>query len=194
MIVSIVTITASSRVRLGTGKSSRLFVAVALLALLVPLGTAFALPSGAPGCAKFAALKRVFPKASALGFTARQQVSRGSLRAPVWPGTCAKWFTKYRRGSAGVDVSLTLYKTHKQALVALAEPANLPVERLSNGSLVRKYRSTTSVNGVMKQYAGVVSVYRNVFISSVSIANKSISLSAQIRVHRHIHAGVLRLG
>ena len=84
---------------------------------------AFALPSGAPGCAKFAALKGVFPKANAIGFTARQPVSRAaSLRAPVWPGTCAKWFTRYRRGSAGVDVSLTLYKTHKQALVALAEP------------------------------------------------------------------------
>jgi hypothetical protein len=46
----------------------------------------------------------------------------------------------------------------------------------------------------MKQYAGVVSVYRNVFISSVSIADKAISLSAQTRLHRHIHAGVLRLG
>jgi hypothetical protein len=46
----------------------------------------------------------------------------------------------------------------------------------------------------MKRYAGVVSVYRNVFISSVSIADKAISLSAQIRLHRHIDAGVLRLG
>ena len=68
------------------------------------------------------------------------------------------------------------------------------VERLSNGALVRKKRSATSVNGVMKQYAGVVSVYRNVFISSVSIGDKAISLPAQIRLHRHIHAGVLRLG
>ena len=155
---------------------------------------AFALPSGAPGCAKFAALKGVFPKANAIGFTARQPVSRASLRAPVWPGTCAKWFTRYRRGSAGVDVSMTLYKTHKQALVALKEPASGPVERLSNGALVRKYRSTTSVDGVMKQAAGVASVYRNVFISSVSIEDKAISLPAQIRLHRHIHAGVLRLG
>ena len=155
---------------------------------------AFAQPSGAPGCTKFAALKGVFPKASAIGFTAREPVSRASLRAPVWPGTCAKWFTRYRHGSAEVDVLLTLYKTHKQALVALKEPAYGPVERLSNGALVRKNRSATSVNGAMKQYTGVVSVYRNVFISSVSIADKAISLSAQIRLHRHIHAGVLPLG
>jgi hypothetical protein len=156
---------------------------------------AFALSSGAPGCAKFAALKGAFPKASAVGFTARQPVSRAaSLRNPVWPGTCAKWFTAYRRGSARVEVRLTLFKTHKQALVALAEPAYGPVERLSNGALVRKYRGAASVDGVMKQYGGVASVYRNVFIGSVSIADKAIPLPAQIRLHRHIYAGVLRLG
>jgi len=155
---------------------------------------AFALPSGKPGCAKFAALKGVFPNARAIGFTARQPVSRASLRAPVWPGTCATWFTRYRRGSTGVDVSLTLYKTHKQALVALAEPAYGPVESLSNGALVRKYSGAASVDGVMKQDTGVASVYRNVFVGSVSIADKAIPLSAQIRLHRHIHAGVLRLG
>ena len=155
---------------------------------------AIAMPSGAPGCAKFAALKGVFPTASAIGFTARQPVSREGLRHPIWPGTCGKWFTRYRRGSAGVDVSLTLYKTHKQALVALGEPIYGPVERLSNGALVRTDRSGASVNGVMKQSAGVVSVYRNVFISSVSIADKAIPLSAQIRLHRHIDAGVLRVG
>jgi hypothetical protein len=169
-------------------------VSGSLATLAATATVAFALPSGAPGCAKFAALKGVFPTASAIGFKARQPVSRGLLRAPVFPGTCAKWFTRYRSGSVGVDVSLTLYKTHKQALVALAEPLYGPVERLSNGALVRRNRSTASVKGVMKQYAGVVSVYRNVFISSVSIANKAISLSAQIRLHRHIHGGVLRLG
>ena len=165
-----------------------------LATLAATAAVAFAQPSAAPGCARFAALKGVFPTASAIGFTARQPVSRESLRAPVWPGTCAKWFTRYRRGSAGVEVSLTLYKTHKQALVALAEPAYGPRERLSNGALVRKNRSAVSVNGIMKQYAGVASVYRDVFISSVSIADKAIPLSAQIRLHRHIHAGVLRLG
>ena len=169
-------------------------VSGSLATLAATATVAFALPSGAPGCTQLAALKGVFPKASAIGFTARQPVSRASLRAPVFPGTCGKWFTSYRRAPAGVDVSLTLYKTHKQALAALAEPLYGPVERLSNGALVRKNRSTTSVNGVMRQYAGVVSVYRNVFISSVSIAHNAIPPSAQIRLHRHIHAGVLRLG
>ena len=162
----------------------------ALATLAATAALAFAMPSGAPGCAKFHALKGVFPKASTIGFTARQPVSRGSIRAPVWPGTCAKWFTRYRRGSAGVEVSLTLYRTHKQALVALAEPAYGPVERLSNGALVRKNRSATSVNGVMKQSVGVASVYRNVFVSSVSISDKPLSPSAQMRLHRHIDAGV----
>jgi hypothetical protein len=169
-------------------------VSGALATLAATATVALALPSSAPGCAKFAALKGVFPKARAAGFTSRQPVTRASLRAPVWPGTCAKWFTRYRRGSAGVDVSLTLYKTHKQALVALAEPAYGPVERLANGALVRKYSAAASVNGVIKKETGVASVYRNVFISSVSIAGKAISLPAQIRLHREVHAGVLRLG
>jgi hypothetical protein len=163
----------------------------ALATLAATATFAFAMPSGAPGCAKFHALKGVFPKSSTIGFTT-QPVTRGSIRAPVWPGTCAKWFTRYRRGSAGVEVSLTLYKTHKQALVALAEPAYGPVERLSN-ALVRRNRSATSVDGVTEQFAGVASVYRSVFVSSVSISDKPVSVSAQMGLHRHIHAGVLAL-
>jgi hypothetical protein len=173
----------------------RASLAAASLAMVAATATvAVAMPAAAPGCAKFGALKGVFPKASAVGFTERERVVRGEIRAPVWPGTCAKWFTRYRRGSTGVDVSLTLYRTHKQALVALAEPLFGPVERLSNGALVRTNRSAASVNGITKQYTGVVSVYRNVFITSVSIADKPISVSAGIRLHRRMHAGVRALG
>jgi hypothetical protein len=146
------------------------------------------------GCGKFEALKAAFPEAGAIGFTSREPVSRSSLRAPIWPGTCAAWWTTYRQGSAGVDVSLTLYKTHEQALVALAEPLYGPVERLSDGAFVRTNRSPASVDGVPKKSASVVSVYRNVFYSSTSIADEPISVSAQIRLHRGIDEGVLAVG
>jgi hypothetical protein len=161
------------------------------LAMVAATATvALAMPAAAPGCAKFAALKGVFPKPNAVGFTARERIVRGEIRAPVWPGTCGKWFTRYRRGSTGVDVSLTLYKTHEQALVALAEPLSAQVKRLSNGALVRTSRSNVSVNGIAKKDASVASVYRNLFVTSVSIAYKPIGVSAQIRLHRH--AAVLR--
>jgi hypothetical protein len=52
---------------------------------------AFAVTASAPGCAQFGALKRAFPKATAVGFTSREGISRGSIRAPIWPGTCGKW-------------------------------------------------------------------------------------------------------
>jgi hypothetical protein len=166
-------------------------VAAGAVAMLFTIpGVAPATPSGAHGCAQFEALKGVFPKATAIGFSARTPVRREPLRAPIWPGTCAKWWASYRRGSASLDVSLTLYRTHKQVLVALAEPAAGPVERLGNGALVRTRDSIAWVDGVRKRAVGVVSVYRNVFIGSVSIAGEPVSLRSQMRLHRRIHAGV----
>jgi hypothetical protein len=168
-----------------------LFLGGAFAVVAATATVAVAVPASVPGCAQFADLKRAFPKATAVGFTSRGRISRGSIRAPIWPGTCAKWFTRYRRGSAGVDVSLTLYKSHRQALVALAEPLFGPVTVLANGAQVRTRRGEGSVNGVRKQYAGVASVYRNVFISSVSIDEAPVPLAAQKRLHRGIHVGVL---
>jgi hypothetical protein len=55
---------------------------------------------------------------------------------------------------------------------------------------VRTSVSDTSVDGVIKQYAGVVSVYRNVFISSLSIAERAVPLATQMRLQRGIHARV----
>jgi hypothetical protein len=166
---------------------------VALGATIATTSVTVAMPVRSPGCSQFQALKRVFPHASAIGFTAREPVTRGALRAPVWPGTCAKWFTRYRRGSDEIEVSLTLYRTHKQALVALAEPSLGPVEVLPNGALARRGSSPTSTNGVAAQFAGIVSVYRNVFISSLSIAHNPVRLATQMRLHRGIHARVLGL-
>src|SRR5262249_4444600 len=62
---------------------------------------------------------------------------RAAIRHPIWPGTCGKWHVTYRRGSAEVEFTLTLYRTHRQALVALAEPAFGDVEILPNGAAVR---------------------------------------------------------
>ena len=78
-------------------------------------------------------------------------------------------------------------------MVALAEPAYGPVERLDNGAVVRRERLQASVDGVNTQVAGVASVDRNVFISSWSIAQDPVSPAAQVRLHRRIHASVLAL-
>lgn len=173
----------------------RFSVAAAASGALATLAAAvaFAAPSATPACDRLQALRDVFPKSAIVGFTGRDRVARQPLRAPIWPGTCGKWWTTYRRGSTGLDVSVTLYRTHQQALVALAEPAYGPVQTLSNGARVRRLRAAVSVNGVARQYAGVASVYRNVFISSLSIADEPILLGAQNRVHRRIQTGVSAL-
>jgi hypothetical protein len=148
----------------------------------------------ASGCGSLDALKTAFPEATEVGFTKRQPIRLQPARAPVWPGRCVGWWTTYRQGSPGVDVSLTLYKTHEQAVAALSEAAYGPVESLANGALVRKHRGPAAVNGVPKRSVGLVSVYRNVFSSSLSIADKPISLAAQLALHRRIDEGVLALG
>jgi len=146
------------------------------------------------GCEKYDALKTAFPEASAVGFTKRESIKYLGQRGDAWPGRCAGWWTKYSLGSSEVDFNLTLYKTHEQALAALSEPAFGPVEKISNGALVRTHRGPAAVEGVSKRYAGVASVYRNVFSVTVSIADEPISLSAQLALHRRIHEGVLAVG
>ena len=149
-------------------------------------------PVDGRACTQFEALKRVFPAAAAIGLTGREPVRRGVLRQPHWPGTCKQryWFASYNSASTYVEFSLTPYSSHEQALVALAEPDYGPVERLRSGAVVRRERSQVSVDGVMKQHAGIASVYRNVFISSGSIAHQPVSLATQERLHRRIHASL----
>jgi hypothetical protein len=88
-------------------------------------------------------------------------------------------------------VGLTLYETHEQAVAALSEAAYAPVQSLSNGALVRTHRGPAAVNGVPKRSVGVVSVYRNVFSSSLSIEDEPISLASQLALHPRIDEGVL---
>ena len=177
---------------MGWKSFSGVVVASGVLAVVtVTASGSLAMPGS--GCAQFKALKGVFPKASAVGLTAQTRVIRGEVRSPIWPGTCDKWFTSYRRGSVKAEVSLTLYRTHKQALVALAEPAYGHEVRLPSGALVRVLAGMAGVDGAMTPTAGVASVYRNVFVSSLSIDAEPIGIAAQTRLHRSIHAGVLAL-
>jgi len=95
-----------------------------------------------------------------------------------------------------VDVSVTLYTTPKQALVALREPAFGPVRVLSNGAKVR-----TATDG-----GWIASVMRNVMVHSGSsnlpvdangvpdfAGGPDVPASVQMKIHRRIHAAVLRL-
>jgi hypothetical protein len=154
-------------------------------------------------CTQFEALKRVFPAASAMGFVTPgitvRVVRRSGGHSIYWPGSCKKrwWFASYSRGAAprgvyAVEVTLTPFNTHEQALAALTEPAMGPVERLDNGAVVR--RSGPQQGAAGRWHAAMASVYRNVFISSWSQTyDHLVSLSAQERLHRRIHAGVLGL-
>jgi len=163
---------------------------LALTTVAATASVGVATPTPASGCVHLKALKRAFPKPTAVQFTAREPVSRGAIRSPVWPGTCGKWFTRYRRGLTEVDISLTLYGTHEQALVALAEPLYGTEEVLASGARVRYLGSNVSVDGTWRRFAGVASVYRNVFISSSSIAKTPITLRAQLALHRATHVRV----
>jgi hypothetical protein len=145
------------------------------------------------GCERLGALRAAFPEASALPFAERESIKPLGERGTAWPGRCGAWWTAYSFGPTEVEITMTLYKTHKQALTALAEPAYGPVEKLSTGALVRTYRGVAGVAGVMKRDWAVASVYRNVFSISSSIADKPIPLSAQLTIHRIIDEGVLAL-
>ena len=84
---------------------------------------------------------------------------------------------------------VALYATSHDVGAALAEPAYGPVQVLSNGSRVRTSGPTAgSVDGDPSSNTGVVSAYRNLFISSVSISltKTPVSVAAQLRLHRAI--------
>ena len=159
--------------------------------MLVAVNTASPATSG--GCGELKSLRQVFPAAKAVGFDRRGAVRRESLREPIWPGTCGKLFTRYFRGKRAIEVSVTLYKTHKQALVALAEPAYAPVDVLDNGAEMRVGISDVFVDGAPRKSVGAASVIRNVFISSLEISARPIPPPAHVRLHRGIHARVLQL-
>jgi hypothetical protein len=171
------------------------------LAAAASVAIAYATPTlSASGCVRVGALNTVFPGAATVGFTARGPIQHQPARAPVWPGRCAAWWTTYSGTGLSSDVSVTLYKTRRQALVALAEPAFGPARIFPNGAHVRTLVTTPIINGVRSGETGfVASVYRNVFISSTLLCSPPAckganAIRAQMGIHSRIYAAVRAWG
>jgi len=166
------------------------------------VSVALAGPTAAGSCSQENAMKTVFPTATTVGFDRRATVKFQEARSPIWPGRCVGWWTEYEHLANGVqvdyvDVGVTLYKTPKQALVALREPFFGPVRVvLANGAQVR----------IAPDGGSIASVIRNVMISSTSsnlpvdangvpdfAGGPDVPASVQMKIHRRIHAAVVRL-
>ncbi len=197
-------------------RSVRLVTAVAgLLALLAAaiVTVAYATPTSVSGCARVDVMRTVFPKAGTVGFNTRWRIARTRHRRedPEWPGWCGNWYTTYtdyrgvpkhegaRPYRAFAEVNVSLHKTHRDALVALREPAYGPIRKLPNGVRMRTLVSRPSVNGdASREVGAVVSVVGNVFIYSQGQGRPPAyrgkeAVRAQMRIHRRIQAAVLRL-
>jgi hypothetical protein len=205
-----------NRIRKGiqvTGKAGKPLLLLATCVVLAVIATpswatfpgangrivSHATPMSTSGCARAAAMKSVFPKAVAVGFSTRSPVTRVGRRHPYWPGWCGNWRAEYKgyEGHPGAfaQVLVSLYKTRADALVALAEPAYGKTRILPNG--VRLRSTVYTANG--GSYSGgsvgaIASVARNVFISSLGCCGGSKAVRAQMKIHRRIQAAVLRLG
>ena len=182
------------------GRAALIATAAAVVALL-GVCVAAGKPTGAGACSQRDSVRTVFPAAKQVGFHNRSSVKFQEARSPIWPGRCVGWWTEYEHLANGVqvdyvDVGVTLYKTPKQALAALREPAFGPVRALSNGVKVR-----TATDG-----GSIASVMRNVMVSSTSsqlpvdaggvpdfAGGPDVAASVQMKIHRRIHAAVLRL-
>jgi len=154
---------------------------LALLAAAIVAGAQATPTTSTSRCASVAAIESVFPKAAIVGFKVRRQIRAQSRRQPFFPGWCgSRWTTYESYPGPSIDVSVTLYRTHRNALAPLSEPLYGPIRTLPNGASVR------TLGGVSP---GAASVFRNVFVSSTSVDGASVS--AQLRIHRRIHAAVL---
>lgn len=147
------------------------------------LGAASTRPVEAAGCSQLNKMASLFPSAKRVGFSKRDAVKRDRAREPIWPGWCGRryWWTTYTTRQGYVDVAVSLYATQHDVGAALHEPvypAFGSVQVNSNGSRVRTSRSSTNM--------GVVSAYRNLFISSGSI--ELVPIAAQLRIHRAIES------
>jgi len=192
------------------GSSHLVTAATGLLALLAAatVTVASATPTRTGGCARVDVMKTVFPNAGTVGFKTRWKIHRARRRGPTWPGWCGSWRTTYAdspalrpyHGRAFAEVEVSLYKTRREALVALREPAFGPIRNLPNGVRMRALVWRSNVNGkASHEVGGVASVVGNVFISSTGQGRPTArergeqAVRAQIRIHRHIQAAVLRL-
>ena len=180
--------------------SASVVVAIAA-AVVVPAASA---ATGGQGCAERNAVKAVFPKAKTIGFARRGPVKFQGARGLIFPGRCVGWWVEYQNirqdGSVEsyVDVSVTLYRTPAQTLAPLHEPLQGLIGNMADGA---------KVNTVVGDGFGVLSVIRNVFISTTSselpsdanvrapdhAGDPDISDAALMKIHHAIHAQVLQL-
>ena len=133
-----------------------------------PLTAAHATPTSATGCALVDVMKTVFPKATSVGFNTRWRIARVGRRHPSFKGWCGNWATTYtddRGGPEGqplrpyrafAEVRVSLYKTRRDALVALHEPAFGPIRKLRNGARIRTLVWAPTVNGDASRQVGGV--------------------------------------
>jgi hypothetical protein len=155
-------------------------------------------PTSTSGCARAVALKSVFPKAVTVGFESRT-IQPVGIDHPIgrW---CRSWLTIYRGrpgiADAGATVVADLFMTRAQALREFAQSRSLgPAKLLPNGVRLRARVGTND--------ACVASVVRAVFIVSWGLRDGtclqptdypgSEAVADQKRIHRRIHAAVLRL-
>lgn len=191
-----------------------LTAATGLLSLLAAasFAAAHATPTSGSDCARAAVMKTVFPKAVTAGFMTRWRIARTGRRHPYFEGWCGSWATTYsdyrglpeRHGlrpyRAFAEVGISLYETHRDALVALDEPAFGSRRMLPNGARIRTLVSAPSVDGdASRQVGAVASVIGNVFVLSTGQGRPPAyqgheAVTAQMRIHRRIHAAVLGLG
>ncbi len=167
-----------------------------LLAAPVVAGGDTTNATSAVPCARVGALKTVFPNATAAGFGTRSQIKREAPREPFKDRKCGDLWTTYtgfRRTGATADVSVTLFKTRRDALGGLAEGLGGPVQVLPNGVRVRTRIKTLATDSF------VVSLVGNVLVSSTGIGphdgtySGRIATTAWMRIHRQIHRAVLAL-
>ncbi len=177
----------------GRGRSFMAVLAVGVVALPLTAshGVASTRPAEGNGCSQLTKMASLFPAAKTVGFISRHAVKREAARQPIWKGWCGRrlTWTTYRGRTGSVDISVSLYATSHDVEAALAEPAYGPVSAQPNGSRVRANGpSAGSVNGAPSTSTGLVSAYRNLFISSTSISLTSapVSIPAQLRLHRAI--------
>ena len=103
------------------------FLAAAIVAV------AHATPAtGAGGCAGAATIKSTFPRAATVGFKAHREIRAEPRRGTLYPGWCGSRWTTYEAAypEPYVDVEVTFYKTHRNALAPLSEPLYGPTRML----------------------------------------------------------------
>jgi hypothetical protein len=138
----------------------------------------------------------VFPTAGAVRFNTRSPIQRAANREPFKDRKCGGFwrsYTGYGGTQATADVSVTLFKTRRDAIAALWEPLAGPIQTLPNGVRVR-----TRVKELAAD-SGLVSLVGNVLISSTGTGphdgtySGTDAVGAEMRIHRRIHAAVLAL-